>query len=183
MSSPPNAEEAATAAPEPVGSPTPAAPAANTPGQSRIGKAPKVKPLKLGYLSFKEGNMLKKTFKPRFCILNKNNELEAYRDPNVRSILPALVPHASAHRTKPRALSTRYYPTSTFAMSWTSRTTRTMASSSLCASTRLFTSCAPTPSRCVRHIHSSISLRARSRCPCSLAMPPFPSIVLILCAN
>lgn len=28
--------------------------------------------------------MLKKTFKPRFCILNKNNELEAYRDPNVR---------------------------------------------------------------------------------------------------
>ncbi len=48
-----------------------------------IGKAPKVKPLKVGYLSIKEGNMLKKVFKPRYCILNKNNELETYKSPEV----------------------------------------------------------------------------------------------------
>ena len=84
MASPSSAEETVGSTAEGASSPAPLSPAVSG-GQSRIGKAPKVKPLKLGYLSFKEGNMLKKTFKPRFCILNKNNELEAYRDPNARS--------------------------------------------------------------------------------------------------
>ena len=67
-----------------AGAPSPSAAAQPSAASTKIAKPPKIKPLKVGYLSIKEGNVLKKAFKPRFCILNKNNELEYYRDPNVR---------------------------------------------------------------------------------------------------
>jgi hypothetical protein len=68
-----------------------------TPSSSSIShrgeKREKIKPLKVGYLNFKEGNLLQRKYRPRFCILNKKNELEAYVKPEVRFLWPVLDVH------------------------------------------------------------------------------------------
>lgn len=154
MASPPSAAAAEELGSSPSEASPPPAQVSSPQGSSvsRIGKTPKVKPLKLGYLSFKEGNMLKKTFKPRFCILNKNNELEAYRDPNVRVTHDLLSPvcfslTCQCIRTKQRATNMRRYLICTCAMLLISKTTRTMAFCLIFASTNNYTSCVQTQSR------------------------------------